>query len=93
MREGHPCRVLMPVLNTCKTNYIYSTNTHTYINRDLYMHTIHIIMLNNCTHTAKYIATHTPLTTTTLNACIYTFIKYINKYMSIHILYIYYDKS
>lgn len=50
-------------------------------------------MLNNCTHTAKYLATHTPLTTTTLNACIYTFMKYINIYMSIHILYIYYDKS
>lgn len=58
-------------------------------------------MLNNCstyTHTAKEIATHTPLTTTTLNACIYTFMKYINIYMSIHtsihrILYIYYDKS
>lgn len=51
-------------------------------------------MLNNCstyTHTAKEIATHTPLTT--LNACIYTFMKYINIYMSIHILYIYYDKS
>lgn len=53
-------------------------------------------MLNNCsthTHTAKEIATHTPLTTTTLNACVYTFMKYINIYMSIHILYIYYDKS
>lgn len=99
MREGYPCRVLMPVLPKIHVKlltYILPIHIHTYINRDLYMHTIHIIMLNNCsthTHTAKEIATHTPLTTTTLNACIYTFMKYINIYMSIHILYIYYDKS
>lgn len=44
------------------------------------MHTIHIIMLNNCsTHTNKYTATHT--LTTTLNACIYAFMKYINIYI------------
>lgn len=65
VREGHPCRVLMPVLPKIHVKlltYILPIHIHTYINRDLYMHTIHIIMLNNCsthTHIAKEIATHT----------------------------------
>lgn len=63
--RGHPRRVLMPVLPKIHVKlltYILPIHIHTYINRDLYMHNIHIIMLNNCsthTHTAKEIATHT----------------------------------